>query len=94
MPGQPTRCPPARHQPGTGTLTSYSDAGCFHTQSACDGAIQRWQITIQVQPTAALLDSLARGWNLNDVHPFEEGDLPRKLWCVDQVKPRARHPTR
>lgn len=33
-----------------------------------------------------LVDSLARGWKLADVHPFEEGGLPRKLWRVDQVK--------
>ncbi|WP_338600400.1 class I SAM-dependent methyltransferase [Saccharopolyspora sp. SCSIO 74807] len=35
----------------------------------------------------ALVDSLARGWNLAEVHAFEEGGLPRKLWRVEQVKP-------
>lgn len=42
----------------------------------------------------ALIDSLARGWDLDGVHPFEEGALPRKLWRVDQVKRCARRPTR
>lgn len=37
----------------------------------------------------ALVDSLARGWDLVEVRPFEEGGLPRKLWQVDQVKPRS-----
>lgn len=35
-----------------------------------------------------LVDDLADGWTLNDIHPFEEGDLPRRLWCVTQTKPR------
>jgi SAM-dependent methyltransferase len=36
----------------------------------------------------ALVDDLARGWTLDDVHPFEEGDLPRRLWRVTQTLPR------
>ena len=32
----------------------------------------------------ALVDELARGWELSEVHPFEEGDLPRRLWRVAQ----------
>lgn len=39
----------------------------------------------------ALVDSLARGWDLHGVHPFEEGGLPRKLWRVDQVKRGTGH---
>ena len=35
-----------------------------------------------------LVDSLAEGWHLADVHAFEEGDLPRRLWRVTQTKPR------
>ncbi|MFF5809613.1 class I SAM-dependent methyltransferase [Streptomyces sp. NPDC012746] len=31
-----------------------------------------------------LVDTLADGWNLNQVHAFEEGDLPRRLWRVTQ----------
>ncbi|MFD8590048.1 class I SAM-dependent methyltransferase [Streptomyces sp. NPDC059637] len=34
-----------------------------------------------------LVDSLARGWNLVEVHPFEEGELPRRLWRVTQTVP-------
>jgi SAM-dependent methyltransferase len=30
----------------------------------------------------ALVDSLAEGWDLVEVHPFEEGALPRRLWRV------------
>ncbi|MDG4856727.1 class I SAM-dependent methyltransferase [Streptomyces sp. T-3] len=35
-----------------------------------------------------LVDALAEGWTLNEVHAFEEGDLPRRLWCVTQSLPR------
>ncbi|MGV9884084.1 class I SAM-dependent methyltransferase [Streptomyces sp. NPDC003006] len=31
-----------------------------------------------------LVDSLADGWTLDEVHAFEEGDLPRRLWRVTQ----------
>ncbi|MFI5525891.1 class I SAM-dependent methyltransferase [Streptomyces platensis] len=36
----------------------------------------------------ALVDALADGWTLDDVHAFEEGDLPRRLWRVTQSLPR------
>ncbi|MEV6110672.1 class I SAM-dependent methyltransferase [Streptomyces sp. NPDC051940] len=32
-----------------------------------------------------LVDSLADGWTLDEVRPFEEGDLPRRLWRVTQT---------
>ncbi|MEU6578473.1 class I SAM-dependent methyltransferase [Streptomyces sp. NPDC046805] len=32
-----------------------------------------------------LVDDLAEGWDLVDVHAFEEGDLPRRLWRVTQI---------
>ncbi|MCM1971321.1 class I SAM-dependent methyltransferase [Streptomyces sp. G1] len=35
-----------------------------------------------------LVDDLAEGWALDEVHPFEEGDLPRRLWRVTQTRPR------
>ncbi|MEU7136572.1 class I SAM-dependent methyltransferase [Streptomyces sp. NPDC046261] len=35
-----------------------------------------------------LVDALADGWTLNEVHAFEEGDLPRRLWRVTQTLPR------
>jgi ubiquinone/menaquinone biosynthesis C-methylase UbiE len=35
-----------------------------------------------------LVDSLAEGWTLEEVHAFEEGDLPRRLWRVTQTVPR------
>lgn len=35
-----------------------------------------------------LVDDLAAGWRLVEVHAFEEGELPRRLWRVTQVKPR------
>lgn len=35
-----------------------------------------------------LVDALADGWTLNEVHAFEEGDLPRRLWRVTQALPR------
>jgi len=36
----------------------------------------------------ALVDTLAEGWSLDEVHAFEEGDLPRRLWRVTQTLPR------
>jgi SAM-dependent methyltransferase len=36
----------------------------------------------------ALVDALADGWTLDEVHAFEEGDLPRRLWRVTQSLPR------
>jgi hypothetical protein len=42
-----------------------------------------------------LVDSLAEGWRLDEVHAFEEGELPRRLWRVTQTLPeRARLPRR
>lgn len=35
-----------------------------------------------------LVDALADGWTLDEVHAFEEGDLPRRLWRVAQTLPR------
>ncbi|MFE0460640.1 class I SAM-dependent methyltransferase [Kitasatospora sp. NPDC058965] len=35
-----------------------------------------------------LVDDLAAGWSLDEVHPFEEGDLPRRLWRITQTLPR------
>ncbi|MGH4031058.1 class I SAM-dependent methyltransferase [Actinomycetota bacterium Odt1-20B] len=35
-----------------------------------------------------LVDALAEGWNLIEVHAFEEGELPRRLWRVTQIVPQ------
>jgi SAM-dependent methyltransferase len=35
----------------------------------------------------ALVDTLAQNWELREVHPFEEGPLPRRLWRVTQTRP-------
>ncbi|MFE9331803.1 class I SAM-dependent methyltransferase [Streptomyces sp. NPDC006925] len=35
-----------------------------------------------------LVDTLADGWTLDEVHAFEEGELPRRLWRVTQTLPR------
>ncbi|WP_274911540.1 class I SAM-dependent methyltransferase [Streptomyces sp. WZ-12] len=34
-----------------------------------------------------LVDALAAGWRLADVHAFEEGGLPRRLWRITQTVP-------
>ncbi|MFI6685697.1 class I SAM-dependent methyltransferase [Streptomyces sp. NPDC050485] len=34
-----------------------------------------------------LVEELADGWDLVDIHPFEEGELPRRLWRVTQILP-------
>ncbi|MBV6698224.1 class I SAM-dependent methyltransferase [Kitasatospora aureofaciens] len=36
----------------------------------------------------ALVDALAEGWHLTEVHPFDEGELPRRLWRITQQTPR------
>jgi SAM-dependent methyltransferase len=36
----------------------------------------------------ALVDELAEGWSLDEVHGFEEGELPRRLWRITQSLPR------
>jgi SAM-dependent methyltransferase len=35
-----------------------------------------------------LVDTLAVGWQLEEVHAFEEGGLPQRLWRVTQTLPR------
>ncbi|WP_460959624.1 class I SAM-dependent methyltransferase [Parasphingorhabdus pacifica] len=35
----------------------------------------------------SLVDALADGWHLHDVHPFAEGELPRRLWRITQTIP-------
>ena len=34
----------------------------------------------------ALVETLAAGWTLDEIAPFEEGDLPRRLWRVTQTR--------
>lgn len=34
-----------------------------------------------------LVNALADGWTLDEVHAFEEGELPRRLWRVTQTLP-------
>jgi SAM-dependent methyltransferase len=36
--------------------------------------------------TRELVDALAEGWSLTQVHAFEEGDLPRRLWRITQTR--------
>jgi SAM-dependent methyltransferase len=35
----------------------------------------------------SLVDAVAEGWTLDEVHPFEEGELPRRLWRITQTRP-------
>ena len=35
--------------------------------------------------TRDLVDALADGWSLNEIHAFEEGGLPRRLWRITQT---------
>lgn len=34
-----------------------------------------------------LVEALADGWSLDEIHAFEEGDLPRRLWRITQTLP-------
>ncbi len=36
----------------------------------------------------ALVDEFATGWILDELHAFEEGELPRNLWRGTQTVPR------
>jgi SAM-dependent methyltransferase len=36
----------------------------------------------------ALVNTLGVGWDPPEVHAFEEGDLPRRLWRITQTVPR------
>jgi SAM-dependent methyltransferase len=36
--------------------------------------------------TRDLVSALAEGWTLIDIHPFEEGELPRRLWWITQIR--------
>jgi SAM-dependent methyltransferase len=33
-----------------------------------------------------LVPALAEGWTLVDIHAFEEGELPRRLWRITQIR--------
>jgi SAM-dependent methyltransferase len=35
-----------------------------------------------------LVEDLATGWDLQEVHSFEEGELPRRLWRITQTRSR------
>jgi SAM-dependent methyltransferase len=34
-----------------------------------------------------LVQNLAESWNPPHIHPFEEGELPRRLWRITQTLP-------
>jgi SAM-dependent methyltransferase len=34
-----------------------------------------------------LVDRLAVGWRMDEIYPFEEGELPRRLWRITQTRP-------
>jgi SAM-dependent methyltransferase len=36
--------------------------------------------------TCDLVTALAEGWTLIDIHAFEEGELPRRLWRITQIR--------
>ncbi|WP_433916946.1 methyltransferase domain-containing protein [Streptomyces sp. NBC_01744] len=52
-----------------------------------DGIYEHGGFAVHFFPRA-LVDTLAEGWSLAEVHAFEEGELPRRLWRVTQTLPR------
>lgn len=34
----------------------------------------------------SFVDALAERWQLDEVHPFDEGELPRRLWRITQTR--------
>lgn len=73
------------------TVRHTGDAHCGTGTDHGDGIYEQGGFAVHFFDRA-MVDTLARGWNLEEVHPFEEGGLPRKLWRIDHVKPRERHP--
>ncbi|MEU2390315.1 class I SAM-dependent methyltransferase [Streptomyces sp. NPDC007369] len=67
------------------TVRHTGDAHCGVGTSHGDDIFEHGGFAVHFFPRP-LVDALAEGWTLNEVHAFEEGDLPRRLWRVVQTK--------
>ncbi|MDJ0383178.1 class I SAM-dependent methyltransferase [Streptomyces sp. G-G2] len=69
------------------TVRHVGDAHCGAGTAHGDGIYEHGGFAVHFFPRD-LVDALADGWTLSEVHTFEEGDLPRRLWRVTQTLPR------
>ncbi|MFI8104636.1 class I SAM-dependent methyltransferase [Streptomyces sp. NPDC086023] len=63
------------------TADAHYGAGTPHG----DDIYEHGGFAVHFFPRSLVLD-LAHGWHLTELHPFEEGDLPRSLWRVTQTR--------
>jgi SAM-dependent methyltransferase len=69
------------------TVRHTGDAHCGAGVAHGDDIYEHGGFAVHFFPRE-LVDALADGWRLDEVFPFEEGDLPRRLWRVTQTLPR------
>lgn len=69
--------------------TDFSTTGLdqLRAQAAHEGLSEPVHTTVHFF-SRTLVDELADGWQLREVHPFNEGELPRRLWRITQTVPR------
>lgn len=68
------------------TVRHTGDAHCGAGNALGDNIFERDGFAVHFF-SRQLVDALAAGWVLDEVYPFEEGDLPRRLWRVTLIKP-------
>jgi SAM-dependent methyltransferase len=76
-------------RPGGVLIYTVRHTGDAHYKAGIDRGEGIWEhggFAVHFFPRT-LVDDLALGWDLEEVHSFEEGDLPRRLWRVTQVVP-------
>ncbi|MEZ0093593.1 class I SAM-dependent methyltransferase [Streptacidiphilus sp. EB129] len=69
------------------TVRHTGDAHCGTGTAHGDDIYEHGGFAVHFFPRD-LVDSLAEGWSVPQVHPFEEGDLPRRLWRVTVTLPQ------
>ncbi|MFF4733216.1 class I SAM-dependent methyltransferase [Streptomyces mirabilis] len=77
-------------RPGGAFVYTVRHTGDAHYQAGTGHGDDIWEhggFAVHFFPRA-LVDHLAEGWILQEVHAFEEGGLPRQLWRVTQTVPR------
>ncbi|MQS11362.1 class I SAM-dependent methyltransferase [Streptomyces kaniharaensis] len=77
-------------RPGGSFVYTVRHTGDAHYGAGTDHGDDVWEhggFAVHFFPRA-LVDALAEGWHLAEVHPFEEGELPRRLWRITQRTPR------
>ncbi|MEV7618425.1 class I SAM-dependent methyltransferase [Streptomyces sp. NPDC089799] len=76
-------------RPGGGFVYTVRHTGDAHYRAGTGHGDDIWEhggFAVHFFPRG-LVDALAGGWDLLEVHAFEEGGLPRRLWRVTQTLP-------